>query len=100
MGRDQLVKNATQQDRSANGKTFRTKLLKMDSSLLNDISKNNLNHNIGTDGRVAILEVKVSDDTKSGSGKSGQNYGVSVHTRLSIFKALAVGAFVGLVIFL
>ena len=100
MGRDQLVKNATQQDRSANGKTFRTKLLKMDSSLLNDISKNDLNHNIGTDGRVAILEVKVSDDTKSGSGKSGQNYGVSVHTRLSIFKALAVGAFVGLVIFL
>lgn len=99
-GRDQFVKNATQQDRSANGKTFRTKLLKMDSSLLTGISKSNLNHNIGTDGRVAILEVKVSDDTKSDSGKSGQNYGVSMHTQLSIFKALAVGSLVGLVLFL
>lgn len=64
-GRDMIVKNATTQPRTWNGKKFTTKQIKMDKSLLKGISKNDLNHNIGTDGGVAVLEVSVSNDQKS-----------------------------------
>ena len=40
----------------------------MDTSLRMGVAKNVLNHNIGTDGGVAILEVSVSNDTEADKG--------------------------------
>ncbi|KAL4400380.1 hypothetical protein ACI68E_003297 [Malassezia pachydermatis] len=78
-GRDQLVANATGSSKSFNGKTYTTKLLKMDSSLMQGVSKGSLNHNIPTDGRVAILEVQVKDGGKASSSSTSN----------AAFKALA-----------
>ena len=86
-GRDMIVKNATSQPRSWNGKKFTTKQIKMDKSLLKGVSKNDLNHNIGTDGGVAILEVSVSDDTEA---DKGDNDGTCLTTPASSLMLLAV----------
>lgn len=57
LGRDQLVGNATQAPTHSNTTEYTTKLLSMDTSLMQGVSKNDLNHKIATDGKVAVLEI-------------------------------------------
>lgn len=78
LARDYLVGNATKNDNTTDPETkavFGTKLLGYDKTMLQGLSENNFTQNIGTDGRVAILEVKVlkqgAPTTKEGNGQSG-----------------------------
>lgn len=61
LGRDQLVGNATQSTKTdkETGNQFETKVIKKDKSLLKGISSDDLNHNIGTDGTVTVLQVQL-----------------------------------------
>lgn len=72
LGRNQLVGNATQGTTtdSDTGNQFQTTSVKNDTSLLSGISSSDLNHNIGTDGKVAILQVKM---VKKGSGSTSSS---------------------------
>ncbi|PKI85404.1 hypothetical protein MVES1_000121 [Malassezia vespertilionis] len=84
MGRDQFVGNATQgitvdQD---TGNKFQTTIVANNTSLMKGISKNDLNHNIGTDGEVTVLQVKL---TKKGSGSQDDQASDNGQTSLVSF---------------
>ena len=71
LGRDWLVGNATQGARTDNktGNEFTTSVVANNTSLLRGVSASSLNHDIGTDGVVRILRVRVTQ----GSGNSQQS---------------------------
>lgn len=57
LGRDQFVGNATQGPIHSNTTQYTTKLLTTDTSLMKGVSKSDLNHQIASDGKVAVLEI-------------------------------------------
>lgn len=60
LGRDQLVGNATEKPTHSNTTQYTTKVLSMNKSLMKGVTKNDLNHKIGTDGKVAVLEISTA----------------------------------------
>lgn len=89
MGRDQFVENSTSQTHSLNGRSFRTMKLKFDKSLLKGMSKNDLNHNIGTDGTVVVLEVDVGKDQGNGNNAAFVAAPASVAVTMTCVAVLA-----------
>lgn len=71
-GRDQLVGNATQGTKTdkETGNQFKTNVVKDDTTLLKGISASDLNHKIGTDGKVKVLQVQL---VKRGKGNQQQH---------------------------
>mgnify|MGYP000026383074 CR=1 FL=1 len=75
LGRDYVVGNAARRlsrERHDIRPVLSTKLLEYETSMLQGISANNLCQNIGTDGRIAVLEVQYISrrgDSSSGSAQ-------------------------------
>lgn len=67
LGRNQLVANATQGPTHSNTTQYTTKVLSMDTSLMKGVSKSDLNHNIATDGKVAVLEITTAPWQSNGA---------------------------------
>ncbi|WFD32551.1 hypothetical protein MSPP1_003599 [Malassezia sp. CBS 17886] len=93
LGRDQLVGNATKGiTRDSSGTEYKTTLVRKDNSLMKGISAEDLNHNINTDGNVAVLLVEVT--------KKGDDYAASAQAGLAAFMpstgAMAVAAAIAL----
>lgn len=91
LGRDQFVQNATSSARTFQSTTYRTTLVQYNSSLLSGASKSSLNHNIGIDGRVAILKVDTSAASASASGNA-QSGALGVEASAALALAVLVGA--------
>ena len=81
LGRDQLVGNATQgTTKDAQGNEYKTSVA-YNKSLMKGIKAKDINHNIGTDGRVAVLTVQV---TKRASKSAGSRAAVSIATTIFV----------------
>ncbi|WFD00283.1 hypothetical protein MYAM1_003031 [Malassezia yamatoensis] len=100
LGRDWLLGNATQGTKTdqETGNQFETSYVKNDTSLLKGISASSLNHNIGTDGKVAVILVKVTQKGNGSSNTQDVNSGQeAVTSTLSIIYSIAIAALVALV---
>lgn len=97
MGRDQFVGNATAGIRTDNTtqSQFQTKVLDKNTSLMAKITARDLNHNIGTDQVVYILQVNVvkrgtaSSSTTSSASTGPASYRSSVAIGLAVTSLMA-----------
>ncbi|CCF53716.1 uncharacterized protein UHO2_00773 [Ustilago hordei] len=81
-GRDQMVGNMTGRTLSSPG-GFQYTVSKESTQLLNGVSASQINHDIGIDGTVDVLTVKVTKNGTIGAGRdssSGSNTGSSIST--------------------
>lgn len=99
LGRDWLVGNATQGTRTDNqtGNEFTTSVVANNTSLLRGVSASSLNHDIGTDGVVRVLRVRVTQGGNGNTKSSSDNAQTGVASYLPGAATVAGAVFAALV---
>lgn len=80
VGRDELVGNATAGTLTSPGGFQYTVTKATNSQLLTGVSASQINHNIGIDGIVDVLTVRITKNGTIGAGRSPESTGGSIST--------------------